>query len=737
MYNRAKVVDENFIKNVSQSVFPTSNIKIKPEEIGLKNEDLIDLFESQIINRHLDLAARELKEKNLSFYTIGSSGHEGTAAVARTYRKDDMAFLHYRDATFFIERSKKDYKSTVLYDMLLSFVASSDDPISAGRHKVLGSKSLYIPPQTSTIASHLPKAVGAAYSIALNKRLNKESELKNDGIVICSFGDASLNHSTAQGAINSAQWLAYRRIPLPILFVCEDNGVGISVRTPEFWVRNSMLNRKPIRYFYGDGLHVLDAMRAAKASELYIRRTGLPAFLHLKTIRLMGHAGSDMETEYKNLKEIEDNEFQDPLLHTARIVREQKIMSSEEIINLYETIRNRISYVAEEVLLKPKLNTAKEVMASILPDKRVSTKRDIISNEEREEAFGKRNLKQINKKRNLSQNLNFALRDIILSYPNTCIFGEDVAKKGGVYKVTNGLFEAFGANRVFNTLLDEQTILGAAIGMAHNGWVPIPEIQFLAYVHNAEDQIRGEAATLSFFSNKQYTNPMVIRIAGLAYQKGFGGHFHNDNSVAIFRDIPGLILACPSNGEDAVKMLRQSVRLADEEQRVIVFLEPIALYMTKDLHEQGDEAWLSAYPDNQEEIKFGDFACYGTGNDLLIISYGNGYYLSRQAEKALKEEHKIDSTIIDLRWLSPLNHDEIAKKAKKFKNVLIVDECRKTGSLSEEIITGLVERLDTIPKIKRLTGHDTYIPLGKAWEYVLPDKDGIIKSALELLGKKK
>jgi 2-oxoisovalerate dehydrogenase E1 component len=148
---------------------------------------------------------------------------------------------------------------------------------------------------------------------------------------------------------------------------------------------------------------------------------------------------------------------------------------------------------------------------------------------------------------------------------------------------------------VINTLLDEQSILGLGIGAAHNDLLAITEIQFLAYVHNAEDQLRGEAATLSFFSNGQYTNPMIVRIAGLGYQKGFGGHFHNDNSLAVFRDIPGLILACPSNGADAVEMLRECVRLALEEQRVIVFVEPIALYMTRDLHEEGDGLWTATY----------------------------------------------------------------------------------------------------------------------------------------------
>ena len=125
------------------------------------------------------------------------------------------------------------------------------------------------------------------------------------------------------------------------------------------------------------------------------------------------------------------------------------------------------------------------------------------------------------------------------------VFGEDVAAKGGVYGVTRGVLKRIGAARVFDTVLDEQSILGLALGSAVSGLLPVPEIQYLAYLHNAEDQLRGEAATLSFFSNGQYRNGMVVRVAGYGYQKGFGGHFHNDDAVGVLRDIPGLVIASP------------------------------------------------------------------------------------------------------------------------------------------------------------------------------------------------
>jgi 2-oxoisovalerate dehydrogenase E1 component len=127
---------------------------------------------------------------------------------------------------------------------------------------------------------------------------------------------------------------------------------------------------------------------------------------------------------------------------------------------------------------------------------------------------------------------------------------------------------------VFDTLLDETTILGLAQGLGLMGFLPVPEIQYLAYVHNALDQLRGEAASLSFFSSGQFTNPMVVRIAGLAYQKGFGGHFHNDNAIGALRDIPGLALAVPARGDDAARMLRGAVALAKAHGRVVASSSP-------------------------------------------------------------------------------------------------------------------------------------------------------------------
>jgi 2-oxoisovalerate dehydrogenase E1 component len=761
MFNRAEVVDQNFSRFVREGNLPPSLSATTFSESGLGASEVMDLFESQLMSRHLDLIARILKNKNLCYYTIGSSGHEGNVALGKVFRLTDMAFLHYRSGGFMIQRSKQLPGSTPLYDMMLSFFASTDEPIAGGRHKVFGSLPLLVPPQTSTIASHLPKAVGAALSIQRAHAMGIDSVMPKDAIVTCSFGDASSNHSTAIGAINMASWVAYQNLPVPLVFVCEDNGIGISVATPSHWVESNFSSRPALKYIAADGLNLFDVHAKARAAETYARERRRPVFFHVKTVRLMGHAGSDMENSYRSFPQIEAVEFNDPLLHSARLIVENGIASQGQLLDMYETVREQIRAVSESAMKRPQLSKPEQVRETVTAcvAKRVAP--PIPNEDERKAAFGNSDWEKSKTQLHMAKLINLGLHDILLRYKNTVMFGEDVAQKGGVYNVTDTLFKKFGPRRVFNSLLDEQSIIGTAIGMAHNGFVPIPEIQFLAYVHNAEDQIRGEAATLAFFSQGLFTNPMVLRVAGLAYQKGFGGHFHNDNSLSVFRDIPGLIIAVPSNGADAVRMMRTCVREAHENGRVIVFIEPIALYMTRDLVTEGDKGWTSNYPPIEEEIPLGDFGVWSSAevpasfkkeagtlkkepgsflHDLTILTYGNGTYYSRQAADELVKKHGTTVKVVDLRWIAPVEADRLAREVGTCKNVLVVEECRKTGSMSEFLVSALVEKMPelglAIPKIKVVAADDCFIPLGRASAAGLPKKEEILTAALALLGVK-
>jgi len=737
MANRAEIIHRNFPQRVLSGDLPSS-CDLSLSDSDLSAAELADLFETQLMSRQLDITSRRLRARDESHYTIGSAGHEGNAVFGKCFRTTDMAFLHYRSGALLIQRSKQVPGQTPLYDMLLSFVASSDDPISGGRHKVMGSLDLLVPPQTSTIASHLPKAMGTAHAIGLSRYMpDVKTVMPADSVVLCNFGDASANHSTTQGAINAAGWASFQSSPMPIVFICEDNGIGISVSTPQGWIAKNFSQRAGITYLYCDGLNLLDTHRVTLHAIDIARKQRKPVFLHVRTVRLMGHAGSDTETGYRSLKKIEEIEAQDPMLHSARLLIENQVLSAGDIVAQHEEMEARVSRIAEQVIPRPKLKNAKAIMSSIVPslphaqgEEMWVCKKDL-SSEDRLNLF-KGEERLLKKPQAMARLINLALAEIMQTHNEVVTLGEDIGRKGGVYSVTTGLQLKFGPARVLDTLLDEQSILGISMGYAHNGFLPIPEIQFLAYVHNAEDQIRGEAATLSFFSNGQFTNPMVIRIAGLAYQKGFGGHFHNDNSF----NIPGIMLVCPSNGQDAVSLLRRSVEIAMRERRIIIFLEPIALYQTKDLHETGDGLWLSNYqaPGN-DVVQYDELGVRGEGKSVCILSYGNGFYLSCQAQKKLAAMG-IEVTVVDLRWLVPLSEAAIVEEVNKCESVLIVDECRQSGSVSEALITLLVEKRVNIP-MARVCAKDSFIPIGTAATLTLPNVEEIMSEVQSLAGTAK
>ncbi|MGH3749957.1 MAG: thiamine pyrophosphate-dependent enzyme, partial [Micromonosporaceae bacterium] len=513
---------------------------------------------------------------------------------------DDPALLHYRSGGFYLARAAQAARSghvaghrglrQGIADVLLGLLAAAAEPIAGGRHKVFGHPDLAVIPQTSTIASHLPRALGVGYAIERARKLGVASEWAPDAVAVCSFGDASANHSTAAGAVNAACYCAHQRVPLPLLLVCEDNGLGISVPTPPDWIAAAHRGRAGLAYFAADGSDVVAVREAAREAAAFVRTRRAPALLHLSMTRLLGHAGSDAELGYRTPVEVAADYRRDPLLRTAEIAVTGGVLTPEQTISRYEQMRALVAEVTSEVLHHPRLTSAPQVMAPLAPRRpaRVARAAAVAASASARWAVFGGTLPEEEGPLTVAQSINRTLFDLCASRPEVLVFGEDVARKGGVYGVTRGLRRRFGPARVFDTLLDEQSILGLALGAGLSGLLPVPEIQYLAYLHNAIDQLRGEAATLQFFSQGRYRNPLVVRVPGLAYQKGFGGHFHNDNAVASLRDIPGLVIAVPALPDDAAQLLRSGVAAAESDGSVCVFLEPIALYHTRDLHTEGD-----------------------------------------------------------------------------------------------------------------------------------------------------
>jgi 2-oxoisovalerate dehydrogenase E1 component len=710
---------------------------------SLTSARALDLFEDQVRSRTLDVVARELKARGEGFYTISSAGHEADVVLGALLRPTDVCFLHYRSGALMMAHGRQDPAADPLRDTLLSLTASREDPVSRGRHKVWGSRALWVPPQTSTIGSHLPKAVGTAFAIGRKRRLGIDVEVPDDAVAMCSFGDASLNHAAALAGINAARWAHRVGSPLPLVFVCEDNGIGISVATPKRWVESTIRPLSNLLYVRATG-EIDEVWDAAEHAIDQARSRRVPVFLHLETVRLWGHAGSDVEAAYRPREEILAAEARDPTARTARRLLALGAASREQLTDLVARTRARTRELATEAAATGHLDTVAEVVASLAPHRpdavRADAARDLPRPDARRGVHTRLRLPEEATQpgeRTLAAQLNGALRDELLHRPNTFVFGEDVGRKGGVYGVTAGLQVAFGITRVFDTLLDETSILGLAQGLGLLGGLPIPEIQYLAYIHNALDQLRGEACSTSFFSDGQFTTPMVVRIAGLAYQKGFGGHFHNDHSIGALRDIPGLVVAVPSRGDDAARMLRGSLAMAATDGRVVAFVEPIALYHERDLYEPGDGGWLTDHPPLGEVLLPGEVGVHHPeANDVLIVTYGNGVRMSLRAARRLADQG-IGARVLDLRWLSPLPMDAVAEQAAACGAVLVADEARATGGgIADPVIAGLAERGIALP-FASVRSVDTYVPLGPAADVVLLSEDDIVRGAVEVAARRR
>jgi 2-oxoisovalerate dehydrogenase E1 component len=713
---------------------------------GLTASQCLELFEAQATSRHLDFAARWLQTRGAGFYTIGSAGHESNAAVAAALRPTDPALLHYRSGGFYMARAAQAAGLTdPVRDVLLGVAAAAAEPISGGRHKVFGHAGLNVIPQTSTIASHLPRAVGIAFAIERSRKLGIQTRWPDDAVVACSFGDATVNHATALAGLNAASHSSSQGVPVPLLFVCEDNGLGISVRTPAGWIAAAWSDRPGLRYFTADGADLAQTFQTATQAVHFVRQRRKPAFLHLRTVRFLGHAGTDVEAAYRTPQEMSADLEADPLVGTARLLVEGSICTPDEVVERYEAVRDRVLTAAEAVLREPRLGSTREVMAPFTgPEEAAVASRTGLAGSlaGRRAAFAagshaEPRLPEEEGPLTMAMAINRSLADALAARPGLLVFGQDVGRKGGVYGVTRSLQQRFGPARVFDTLLDETSILGLALGCGVSGLLPIPEIQYLAYLHNAEDQLRGEAATLRFFSQGQYTNPMVVRVPGFAYQRGFGGHFHNDNALAVLRDIPGLIIASPARPDDAAAMLRTCIAMAETAGVPCVYLEPIALYHTRDLYEDGDGGWLAPYlaPPQWADAytAVGRARTYGVGGDLTMVTFGNGVRMSLRVARSLAIAHGIGCRVVDLRWLAPLPVEDVLREAMATGRVLIADETRRSGGVSEGVMAALADA-DFGGLVARVTSEDSIIPLGPASSAVLLSEAAIEVAGARLLG---
>lgn len=319
---------------------------------------------------------------------------------------------------------------------------------------------------------------------------------------------------------------------------------------------------------------------------------------------------------------------------------------------------------------------------------------------------------------NLAQAINTALATALDRDEKVVLLGEDIGRTGGVFRITDGLREKFGENRVFDTPVAESGIVGAAFGMAVAGLRPVAELQFLGFSYPAYDQVINHVARIRNRTNHRFSAPMVIRIP---YGGGIGAaEHHSESTEAIYAHIPGIKVVVPSTPRDALGLLLAAV----DDPDPVVFLEPIRLY----------RAVKEDLPEDQYTVDIGRARVERSGRDITLISWGAMTKETRAAATVLEREN-VSVEVIDLRTLAPLDRKGILASVEKTGRAVVIHEAPLTGGFGGEIAATIQEHAlySLRAPVRRVTGWDTIFPLKRSEGHYLPTVDRIVEAAHDTL----
>ncbi len=660
--------------------------------LGLTEDDLVDLYRKMLVSRRLDEKIWALNRQGRIPFVVSVSGHEATQVgiAAALDPKRDWSLPYYRDIAFNIGLGVS------AEDIFMGQFAKAADPSSGGRQMPnhWSEPDLNLFTHSSVIATQYPHAVGIAYEL---KRRG------SDGVVYVSGGEGSTSEGDWHEAMNFAGIHK-----LPVIFVIQNNLYAISVPAAEE-VAGQVADRAKGYGMEGvvvDGNSVL-AMYAASTEAVARARAGEgPTLIEAKTYRYYAHTSDDDDKLYRTREEVELWRRKDPIPQFRQYLVEQRALDAAAEERLEAEVTDLVSRAAATAESAPDPTDAtSHVYANpIVPS---------IAVEAMEPAFAG---EEINLVTAVNRTLHYAMgRD-----PQTVIFGEDVADpKGGVFKATAGLTDAYGSGRSFNTPLAESVIIGLGVGIAATGTKAIAEIQFADFIHPAFDQIISEVARITYRTNGRWGCPMVIRTP---YGGGVHGALYHSQSIeAFYAHIPGLKIVTPSTPADAKGLLLSAI----DDPDPVMFLEPKKLYRLA----------VGPVPDGDYRIPIGQAALRRVGGDLTIISYGSMAHFSVEAANRLAAEG-IDATVVDLRSLKPLDWPTIESAVKRTSKVLIVYEDNEFLGYGAEVSAQISERafdwLDA--PVRRYASPDvpTFPYAASLEKQIIPNVDGIVERAQSL-----
>jgi 2-oxoisovalerate dehydrogenase E1 component len=647
-----------------------------------------------------DKARNYLRQAKGWSYHASHAGHDGIqVALGLSFRPNkDFLFPYYRDMLTCLAAG------ITPFEIILNGLSKAQDVASGGRHMSnhFAKISMGIWNVSSATGNHTQHAAGLGRAVKYYDA---------DSIVFSSQGESSASEGYVYEALNGAS-----RERLPVIFVIQNNGYGISVpvsdQTANPIVSENYRGLRGLTIINCDGTNPFDASRAMRRATDIIHAGEGPVLIHAFCERIHAHSNSDRHEAYRSEEELAEVRTYDPY-ERLRL----HLLNVEDV--------EEVTLLAIEEENKAAVDEAAG-RAESSPDPDPATATYFVLPEESNVAPEAMQAREGGQLLTLREAINETLKQEFRRNPNTFLWGQDVAskEKGGVFNVTKGMQQEFGPSRVFNAPIAEDYIVGTANGFSRfrdDIWVVVEAAQFADYVWPAVEQIVDTSHDY-YRSNGQWSPNIVARLASGGYIGG--GLYHSQNIEAAFATMPGLRIITPAFADDAVGLLRHAMR----SRGMTFFLEPKYLY---------NQVFAKA-PDPGEdfEIPFGKARIRREGKDLTIISYGTTVHWCLRAATQLKEELGVEAEVIDLRSIVPLDMETVEASVRKTSKALVVHEDKVFAGFGGEIVSQINEKcFDALDgPVLRVGSAYSPVPFSKILERaILPQVEDVYNKALELI----
>ena len=674
------------------------------KKYDIKNTDVETLkkwYHLMALGRALDEKAPSYQLQSLGWsYHAPYAGHDGIQlAVGQVFTLgEDFLFPYYRDMLTVLSAGMTPE------EIILNGISKATDPGSGGRHMSnhFAKPEWHIENISSATGTHDLHAAGVARAMVY---------YGHKGVAITSHGESATSEGFVYEAINGA---SLER--LPVIFVIQDNGYGISVpkseQTANRKVAENFSGFKNLKIIYCNGKDVFDSMNAMTEAREYAISTRNPVIVQANCVRIGSHSNSDKHTLYRDENELEYVKEADPLMKFRRMLLRYKRLTEEELQQIEAAAKKELSAANRKALAAPEPDP-KSIYDFVMPEPYQPQKyKDGTHEAEGEKTF-------------MVNAINETLKSEFRHNPDTFIWGQDVAnkEKGGVFNVTKGMQQEFGDSRVFSAPIAEDYIVGTANGMSRFDpkiHVVIEGAEFADYFWPAVEQY-VECTHEYWRSNGKFAPNITLRLASGGYIGG--GLYHSQNIEGALTTLPGARIVCPSFADDAAGLLRTSMR----SKGFTLFPEPKALYNSVE---------AAAVVPEDFEVPFGKARIRREGTDLSIITYGNTTHFCLHAAERLEKEGGWKVEVIDIRSLIPLDKEAIFESVKKTSKALVVHEDKVFSGFGAELAAMIGEEM-----FRYLDGPvqrvgSTFTPVGFnpiLEKEILPDEAKIYEAARKLL----